>query len=212
MTTKTAKRISEETFSARFALAETDSATRTFKGMASVFGAPIDAVAWPTIIERGAFIETLKDQGDRVKILWQHDTHEPIGRPVSLRETEQGLELVGRLDPIPQGDRALAQIKSGTLTDLSIGFDPLEADYAQDFRGETYRILRKVKLWEISIVTFGAQRAATMEANARRGSRERERRLRLVEAWAADAEREREMNVKLIDAAGWLLRISGGGR
>ncbi len=163
---KNGPRIAAESFSAKFALTDADEAAGTFKGMASVFGSPIDCYP-PSVIEPGAFAKTLADQGDRVKILWQHNMWEPIGRPTSLRETSAGLEIVGRLDPIDLGLRAMTQIKSGTLTDLSIGFDPLKWDMVQDASGtEPIRHIKEVKLWEVSIVTFGAQRAATMAAFA----------------------------------------------
>jgi hypothetical protein len=176
-------RIAAETFTAKFALADHDTKTMQFHGMGSVFGVPVDTFP-PTVIMHGAFSKTLAEQGKRVKILWQHDTTDPIGRPVSMKETEHGLDLHAQLDPVPNGQRAMLQIQSGTLTDLSIGFDPLNWDMMPVSRLgklgidmaslETYglsqndpvRALKEVRLWEVSVVTFGAQRAATLTAFA----------------------------------------------
>jgi hypothetical protein len=213
------KRVATETFSTKFALAEADSKAMTFRGMASVFDAVVDCDP-PTIVQRGAFTKTLAEQGNRVKILWQHDTWEPIGRPLSLRETDQGLELVGRLDKIPLGERAMTQIKSGTLTDLSIGFDAISWTFAkpkalprdrvtgsQNGSGEPVRLLTEAKLWEVSVVTWGAQRAATIQAAARRANRDLERKLRVLDQAADDLRRERLLGV--MEGA---LQLMGDGR
>lgn len=55
-------------------------------------------------------------------------------------------------------------MEAGTLTDFSIGFDPVESRVLT-IKGEAVREILKVKLWEVSLVTFGAQRAARV-ANA----------------------------------------------
>src|SRR5262245_36131784 len=171
-------RIGSETFAAPLTLAASDKAAMTFKGMAIVFGSPIDCYP-PSIVAPGAFTKTLLENGSRIKILWQHDTWEPIGVP-KLQETETGLAIEARLDRIPQGERVMAQIESGTLSDLSIGFDALKwtmiqpeaiptlgkygtsAEAMEKFAamGEPVRILQEVRLWEVSVVTFGAQPAA----------------------------------------------------
>lgn len=168
-----------ETLSVAFALAESNSKDRTFRGMALMFGAPIDCYP-PTLFKMGAFTKTLAEQSGRMKILWQHDQWDPIGRPV-FKETADGLEVAGTLDAVPNGDRALLQIESGTLTDLSIGWDPIRWEMVKPealskygarpdamerymAMGEPVRVVTEARLWEVSVVTFGAQRAAQLYA------------------------------------------------
>jgi HK97 family phage prohead protease len=170
-----------------------DREARTFRGMALAFGAPIDCYP-PTVFKPGAFTKTLADQGARTRILWGHDQMEPIGRP-RWKETAQGLEVLGELDPIPLGDRALIQIESGTLTDLSIGWDPIRWEMVKPEQlskygarrdaitkytaaGEPVRVVLEARLWEVSLVTFGAQPAARIAASL---SPETERRMAEVE-------------------------------
>lgn len=158
--------VAAESFCTKFDLMESDESAGSFRGMASVFGAPIDCYP-PSVIERGAFTKTLQDQGKRVKILWQHDTWNPIGRPTSMVETDQGLEIVAVLDPVEDGIRAMKQIRSGTLTDLSIGFDPIKWEMVQTpGNPDPVRVIKEARLWEVSVVTFGAQRSARMAAFA----------------------------------------------
>src|SRR5574341_1090038 len=117
-------RSASETFSTKFQLSEVNEESGVIRGVAMVFGYPVDVYP-PTIIERGAFTKTLAEQGDRVRFCWMHDMHDPIGKP-ELRETETGLEFAVRFDPVPNGIRAETQIRTGTLTDVSIGFDPIK--------------------------------------------------------------------------------------
>jgi HK97 family phage prohead protease len=110
----------------------------------------------PTIIQPGAFTKTLREGRDRIKLLWQHDRDKPIGLPVELAETSQGLEVTGRLSMTQQGREALILMRDGVLDALSIGFDAIVEELQKDSQGNVTRILKEIKLWEISLVTWGA--------------------------------------------------------
>ena len=90
-----------------------------------MFNVPIDAHV-PTIIEKGAFKNTLKEQRDRIVLLWQHDSDVPVGRPLELFEDHIGLFLKGRLSTTPRALEAGMLLKDGTLSRMSIGFDPIQ--------------------------------------------------------------------------------------
>jgi HK97 family phage prohead protease len=141
--------------------------SNTFGGIASVFGNVVDAVP-PTIIERGAFLSSLQ-KNPFPKILWMHDTAMPIGRCTECREGARGLEVIGKISETSQGKEALRLLRDGIIDELSIGFDPVK----WEMDGEIRRI-KDLKLWEISLVTFGADSGAKIsEVNTNRASWER---------------------------------------
>lgn len=148
-----------ETLGLKFTLDETGEAG-TFTGMASVFNTLIDA--WiPTKIVPGAFTDTLKDTS-RVKVLRDHN--DPIGRPLELQERATGLWIKGEIvTQIARGADTLALMRAGVLDEMSIGFDPVEYHMVKDGQQDV-RIITKLKLWEVSIVTFGANKEAKVES------------------------------------------------
>jgi HK97 family phage prohead protease len=135
----------------------------TFEGHASVFG--VEDYVRDTV-KRGAFKRTLAEHAtkDRMPaLLWQHDTHQPIGVWEEMREDRRGLFAQGRLliDDIPQARAAHALLKEGGLSGLSIGFRTVESE-VDDKRG--VRKLTDVDLFEVSLVTFPALDSARVEA------------------------------------------------
>src|SRR2546427_9001982 len=101
-----------------------------------------------------AFSKTLKDRKRPVKILYQHDTHQPIGVPISLKETDVGLEIEGKISQTPFGQEVLTLCRDGVLDGLSIGFDPIKWEMEQEEGKDTIRRVKEVLLYEVSIVTF----------------------------------------------------------
>jgi Escherichia/Staphylococcus phage prohead protease len=132
-----------------------------FEGLASTFG---DRDFLNDIIEHGAFMQSLRDIR-RIKMLWQHDSSQPIGVWESIRETERGLLVRGRLIlDVRQGFEAWALLKAGAVDALSIGFRVPEP--ARDQEIDPVNGVRRVKrldLWEVSIVTFPANPNARIE-------------------------------------------------
>ncbi len=104
------------------------------------------------MVQRGAFTNSLESRGlDGIKMLWQHDPTKPIGFWTSIVEDAQGLRVEGKiLSEIAQGREAIALLKAGVVTGLSIGYRTLKSGNNKS----SGRILKSVDLWEISIVTF----------------------------------------------------------
>ncbi|HWO88458.1 MAG TPA: HK97 family phage prohead protease [Gemmatimonadales bacterium] len=121
----------------------------TFAGLAAVFGREFPTEMGPTIIERGAFAESLK-QRSQVPILWQHDDREPIGLATELRETDEGLAIRGLISETARGKDARVLLRDQVVRDLSIGFDKREAQQGIPRR------LKVLDLYEVSLVTWGA--------------------------------------------------------
>lgn len=140
----------------------------TFEGFASVFNVRIDTTP-ATVIEAGSFRRTLHERGHRVRLLWQHDPSEPIGRPLEMRETAKGLWIRGSISDTERGREAVRLMADGVITEMSIGFDPIRWEYRESLEGKLRHLL-DCELWEISLVTWGANREAkitrTMPATA----------------------------------------------
>lgn len=148
-----------ETFQAAFQITQSDPSAGTFKGFAAVFNTLVNA--WcPTYIRPGAFTKTLREDGGRVRILWQHDRYSPIGKPIRLEETAIGLEIEARISQTVLGNDCLTLMRDEVVTDLSIGFDPVNSEMEERPGQEPVRYLNEVRLWEVSPVTWGANEPA----------------------------------------------------
>jgi len=147
-----------------------------FEGYASVFGVQdMDG----DVIVQGAFGNTLaksRESGRMPKMLWQHNPSVIVGRWTEMAEDENGLLVKGSLIlEVTHGREAYALMKAGVLDGLSIGFN-----IAEGVRGSSGRVIEEVELWEVSLVTWGANQDAriTSVKSARRSIRDFERFLR----------------------------------
>ncbi len=144
-----------------FELKESDDATGVFTGYASTFGGKKDSKG--DIVEKGAFAETVKNggrNGNGIAMLWQHDSDKIPGVWKELEEDEKGLRAVGQLAMKTQlGNDAYELIKLGGIKGLSIGFSTKEHTIDED---KQIRYLKKVDLWEVSLVTFPANTRANI--------------------------------------------------
>ncbi len=118
------------------------------------------------IVEKGAMaasIRRLEIEGSGVKMLWQHDPHEPIGLWDEVREDAHGLWVRGRILPdVARGREAMALVRAGAIDGLSIGYRTVRA--TKDAQGN--RRLHEVELWEVSLVTFPMLRSARLSAKS----------------------------------------------
>ncbi|VVT18568.1 Phage prohead protease, HK97 family/phage major capsid protein, HK97 family [Hoeflea sp. EC-HK425] len=132
----------------------------SFSGYASLFGA-VDLGR--DVIEPGAFAASLKRRGaGDVRMLYQHDPDQPIGRWLSIREDARGLHVEGKLSlGVARAREVHELMKSGALDGLSIGFQTLRA--RNEAKAGVRRIL-SADLWEISVVTFPMQPGARVTA------------------------------------------------
>lgn len=130
----------------------------TFEAYGSIFG---NVDSYGDIVDKGAFTKTLADRGNKVRLLWQHDSTKPIGKFTSLSEDDMGLKCVGSLNlNVQQGKEAYEHLKHGDIEGMSIGFIPLK-DY-RDAQDTSIKHLSEVKLYEVSLVTFPANEEANV--------------------------------------------------
>ena len=136
------------------------------RGMASTFG-NIDLT--DDVIAFGAFaktIETHKQRNDRpVRMMIGHDRFAGAigGFPIDkIKELQKGLRVEGQINlDVQRGREAFSLAKMGVLTDLSIGFIPMDVGFTK--RGNRdIRVLKEIDLREISIVDEPANPKATI--------------------------------------------------
>lgn len=127
---------------------------KVFTGYASVFNCPD---LYGDVVLPGAFYQTLKQGSLKdVKLLWQHDAKKPIGVFTKLEETVNGLMVEAKIfTDLRLGREAIKLIELGIVDGLSIGYEIVDSFYAGDIR-----YIKQAKLWEISIVTFPANKKA----------------------------------------------------
>jgi len=135
----------------------------TFAGYGSVFGV-VDS--YGEVVAPKAFkksLAELKAKKRVVPVLWQHRSAEPIGVYDALIEDDTGLRVEGRLlvDAVGQAKEALALLKAGAVTGLSIGYWVRKSSFDEK---TGIRTLLELDLVEVSLVTFPANDEARVDA------------------------------------------------
>lgn len=124
-----------------------------FSGYASVYNIEDNH---NDIIISGAFCNSLKKQkyGRDIKLLWQHDTSEPIGVFTKMVEDDIGLFVEGKLLlNVERAKEAFSLMQAGALDGLSIGFTIKDFEITPE---TGTRLIYEAELWEVSLVTFPA--------------------------------------------------------
>ena len=131
----------------------------------------------PDVIQMGAFVKTIQERGPqgarKIRVLHQHWYDSVIGVPLTLVEHPRELlpeellavypEATGGLFARTQfvmdvqlGRETYALYKAGAMDEWSIGFDALQFEYIKsEEEADTHRLLKEIKLWEYSPVTWG---------------------------------------------------------
>lgn len=129
------------------------------EGYASVFG-KLDRNG--DIVEQGAFKKAIEEfsAGKKPKLLWQHDTTEPIGIIDELYEDDHGLFVKAHLlMDLPKAKEVYLLLKNKALDNFSIGYR-----IRNHFIKNNQKHLTDIELLEVSIVTFPACDSATIDA------------------------------------------------
>lgn len=167
-----------------FRAAETDG-RKVIDGYFAVFGNIYEL--WPGAtesIDPHAFDETL---GDDIRALIDHETRLVLGRnkagTLDLKVDSRG--LWADIDINENDTDAMnlyARVQRGDVSQASFGFDILqeETDIRED--GSVHWTIKKVKLYEVSCVTFPAYKDTSISA---RKAQYEQIRQRQVDAWRA---------------------------
>lgn len=134
---------------------------RRLRGHAAVFNQlSEDLGGFREQITPGAFVEAIEK--DDVRLLINHDGL-PLARNRSgtlrLAEDARGLAIEADLDESdPDVQRLLPKLARGDVSQMSFGFSvkPAGQDWAKDDEGRTVRTLKKLRLFDVSVVTYPA--------------------------------------------------------
>ena|SRR5210317_41633 len=129
-------------------IADIDEKMGIVKGYGSYFG---NKDSDGDVIAKGAYQKTIKENGERVRYLWQHKMDKPIGKIKEMYEDDKGLMFVAEIPKTTLGNDALELMKAGIVTENSVGILPIQKQMKDGFREIT-----EVKLYEISAVTLAA--------------------------------------------------------
>ena len=124
-------------------------------------------------LEPTCFDESIAADGEKIVLLWNHDTAKPMGRVsagnLDVFADADGLGFECSLPDTDTSEEAHTLVSSGIVTQCSFGFIALAEKYEPPAKGETKgtRVIQKARLLEISVVCFPANEEGTyVEARA----------------------------------------------
>lgn len=141
-----------------------DGASPRLVGHAAVFNSlSEDLGGFREQILPGAFVEALEK--DDIRALWNHDANYVLGRKASgtlrLAEDVRGLAIEIDFPDTPTiRDLVVSPIERGDVSQMSFAFGlrPGGQDWAKNDEGQVVRTLKKLRLFDVSPVTFPAYR------------------------------------------------------
>ena len=141
----------------------------TFEGYAAVFNSSSEPLPFTEKIAPGAFHRSLRARND-IKLLWNHDTGSVLGSTragtLTLKEDSFGLKVKAELPNTTLGRDVRELIRRGDVDSMSFGFSVPSGGDEWSSDG-TERLLRSVRLHEVSIVAFPAYSATAGTASVR---------------------------------------------
>lgn len=142
-------------------------------GYASVTGKWIDVYGgparggWREMIEHGSFEKTLAEQRDAMFLMMDHGGPALAGTrndTLDLDEDEHGLRSSAHMAIAGLGNMHRAQlaadVESGLLDSMSIGFNVTRHEVNED---RTERVIKEVRLFEVSVVKWPANKFAVVQ-------------------------------------------------
>lgn len=130
-----------------------------FTAYASVFG---NRDSYGDVVMPGAFAKDIarwEKSGNPIPLLFGHNMSDPdynIGHVVSAEEDAVGLKITGELDlSNPKGLQVYKLLKGRRINQMSFAYDVLEGGPATHDGDDVWE-LRELKVYEVSVVTIGA--------------------------------------------------------
>lgn len=124
------------------------------------------------IVAPGAFSETVKkreESGHPFPLCWNHDLDQIIGKVDKIEDTEKGPLMTASFFNTPLAQEKRALVQEGVVYQFSFAYDILEAGPTEIEEGVKAYELKKLDLFEVSIVPIPANpRAEVTEIKAGR--------------------------------------------
>lgn len=117
------------------------------------------------VIAKGAFTDTIKareESGHPFPLCWNHDLNQIIGKVDSIEDTEIGPLMTASFFDTPLAQEKREIVKSGVVYQFSFAFDVREAGPVELEDGTKANELRKLDLFEVSIVPIPANQNAVV--------------------------------------------------
>ena len=117
------------------------------------------------IIAPGAFTETIKareESGHPFPLCWNHDLDQIIGKVEKIEDTDKGPLMTASFFDTPLAQEKRAIVQSGVVYQFSFAYEVLEAEPVVLADGIKAMELRKLNLFEVSIVPIPANTNAVV--------------------------------------------------
>ena len=138
-------------------ISDVDSKRSIVIGYASKFG---NTDSHGDIVVKGSFARTIKNNGNRVKTLLHHDPVQIIGKPILMREDDEGLYTETKISDTALGRDLLTLIQDEVIDEMSIGFIPIREEYDKEVKAN---LIHEIRLVEYSFVTLASNPEARIE-------------------------------------------------
>jgi uncharacterized protein len=135
-------------------------AGRKFEGYGSIFG---NVDLGYDIVVKGAFKQSLKEHSANKTMplmFWMHQPDQVPGLWHHMEEDSKGLFVAGELVETSLGKDVDILLEKKAVRGMSIGYQTIDADYKDD----GVRLLKQVKLHEVSIVSMAMNPLAQVES------------------------------------------------
>lgn len=156
-----------------FEIKSFDEEGRTFTGLPATWDVDLDKEQFVKGCWKKSIEEWRNAKRQRPIYLLDQHKHDSImhayGQVIDLAETPEGLEAKFSIIDGPDGERFANRLKNGIVRSLSVGFQTLQSSKGHDMIDgikQEIRLLKEVKLFEISAVLWGAQPGAMIDAVA----------------------------------------------
>lgn len=134
----------------------------TFQAYASVFD---NVDSYGDVVVKGAFADDLARwaaSGENIPLLFGHNMSDPdfnIGHLLQAQEDDRGLWVEAKLDlENPKAQQVYRMLKGRRVNQMSFAYDVIDSAEAT-VDGERVTELRTLRLYEVSVVTIGANQA-----------------------------------------------------
>lgn len=145
-----------------FAL-KSDNDTGTISGYFSTYDREPDA--YGDVIAQGAFADTIKareESGHPFPLCWNHDLDQIIGKVDSIEDTEKGPLMTASFFDTSLAQEKREIVRSGVVYQFSFAFSVKEAEQVTLEDGTKVNELRRLDLYEVSIVPIPANQNAVV--------------------------------------------------
>ena len=146
-----------------FRLIKSEKDTGSISGYFSTYDRIPDS--YGDVIAPGAFTDTIKareESGHPFPLCWNHDLDQIIGKVDSIEDTEKGPLMTASFFDTPLAQEKREIVKSGVVYQFSFAYDVKEAGMVTLEDGTKANELRKLDLFEVSIVPIPANQNAVM--------------------------------------------------